>query len=527
MSSQFGHAFRISTFGESHGGGVGVVVDGCPPRLAAHRSRHPARPRPAPPGPERDRHPARGGRPRARSSPASSRAGPSARRSPSWSATRTRGPSAYGEMETAFRPSHADYTYQAKYGIRNWQGGGRASAPRDHRPRRRRGRRAEGPRRARARPRDPRLGEAQSTTSTAEVDPETVTFEQVEANIVRCPDAADGRADDRPHRGGAAARATRVGGVIECVVRGVPAGLGEPVFDKLEADLAKAMLSLPATKGFEIGSGFAGTRLTGSRAQRRLRHGSRQGPHHDQPLRRHPGRHQQRRGHRLPRRLQADRHHLASAADRDRPPARTPSSRPAAATTPACCPRAVPDGRGDGRAGARRPRAAPARAGGQSVRLRRYCGFRNSLASLDIFGATAVAATAAGGDATLPFDYRVKCGCGSRATWAPFTIVLIRVRGRRGPLMVSKFSKSCRAGASLVSCPGSASSPRAAESVGAAWVGFKPAGLVDADSIFDLRAPLSSAPGWCGIHKYLGRLSGRCHCRRQLRTGRARICLST
>jgi chorismate synthase len=98
---------------------------------------------------------------------------------------------------------------------------------------------------------------------TADVDPATVRFEDVEANIVRCPDAPMA---ERMIEFIKAVRSEgdSVGGVIECVVRGVPPGLGEPVFDKLEAELAKAMLSLPATKGFEIGSGFGGTLMRGS-----------------------------------------------------------------------------------------------------------------------------------------------------------------------------------------------------------------------------------------------------------------------
>ena len=170
-------------------------------------------------------------------------------------------PEAYSEMETAFRPSHADFTYQAKYGIRNWQGGGRASA------RETIGRVAAG---VVAR----KLLEAlhpgidvlawvsRVHQIEATVDPSAVTREAIEANAVRCPDAAT--ADQMIARiKEARSNGDSVGGLIECVVRHCPPGLGEPAFDKLEADLAKAMLSLPATKGFEIGSGFEGTKLTG------------------------------------------------------------------------------------------------------------------------------------------------------------------------------------------------------------------------------------------------------------------------
>ena len=107
-----------------------------------------------------------------------------------------------------------------------------------------------------------------------------------------------------------------LGGLVACAVRGCPPGWGEPVFDRLEADLAKAMMSLPASKGFEIGSGFAGTELTGRGAQRRVLHGRRPRPHPDEPERRRPGRHLERRDDLLPRRLQADRD--------DHVPSRTP-----------------------------------------------------------------------------------------------------------------------------------------------------------------------------------------------------------
>jgi chorismate synthase len=171
-------------------------------------------------------------------------------------------PSAYTEMETMFRPSHADFTYQSKYGIRNWEGGGRSSA------RETIGRVAAGV-------------VARKVVSTlhpgyevvawvrsihdidSNVDAGSVTSEEVETTPVRCPDPeAAARMIERIKQ--VRSQGDSIGGVIECVVRGVPPGLGEPVFDKLEADLAKAMMSLPATKGFEIGSGFEGTRLTGS-----------------------------------------------------------------------------------------------------------------------------------------------------------------------------------------------------------------------------------------------------------------------
>jgi chorismate synthase len=165
-------------------------------------------------------------------------------------------------MQEAYRPSHADYTYDAKFGIRNWQGGGRSSA-----------RETIGRVAASAIGKKvlaalaPRLEVVAYVRSiqhlSATVDTDTVRFEEVESNIVRCPDAAMAERMIQYIKD-VRAEGDSVGGVIECVVRGVPPGLGEPVFDRLEADLAKAVLSLPATKGFEIGSGFEGTRLRGS-----------------------------------------------------------------------------------------------------------------------------------------------------------------------------------------------------------------------------------------------------------------------
>ena len=167
----------------------------------------------------------------------------------------------YQEIRSVFRPSHADYTYQAKYGVRAAAGGGRASA------RETIGRVASG---AIARKLLAEQAQVeivayvkQVHTLAATVESGTVTRKDVDANIVRSPDAAvadqmialidQARADG-----------DSLGGVIEAVARHVPAGLGEPVFDKLHADLGKALLSIPACKGFEVGSGFSGTRLHGS-----------------------------------------------------------------------------------------------------------------------------------------------------------------------------------------------------------------------------------------------------------------------
>ena len=167
---------------------------------------------------------------------------------------------AYDHLQDLYRPSHADFTYDAKYGIRDHRGGGRSSA------RETVGRVAAG---AVARKLLAHgvgievLGwVSRIHTISASVDAEAVTLADVEADPTRCPDPVAAKAMteaiERARRNG-----DSLGGVVAVVARRVPAGLGEPVFDRLEADLAKAMLSLPACKGFEIGSGFGGTTMTG------------------------------------------------------------------------------------------------------------------------------------------------------------------------------------------------------------------------------------------------------------------------
>lgn len=259
MANSLGHLFRITTWGESHGGGVGVVIDGCPPNLALTEAdiqpdldrRRPGQSHIVTPRKEADTVQILSGTFEGRTlgTPISLLVRNEDAR-----------PEAYSEMATKFRPSHADYTYQAKFGHRNWQGGGRTSA------RETIGRVAAGAV-ARKILREQFKVEVLSYVSqvqniSAQIDPEKVQARAIEDNIVRCPDPAAAvkmiRLIERIRRAG-----DSVGGIIEGVARGVPAGWGEPVFDRLEADLAKAMLSLPASKGFEVGSGFAGARMTG------------------------------------------------------------------------------------------------------------------------------------------------------------------------------------------------------------------------------------------------------------------------
>ena len=261
MGNSFGQLFRITTFGESHGGGIGVVIDGCPPKIDISEveiqreldRRRPGQSKITTQRQEEDRCEILSGVFEGKTLG-----------TPIGILVRNKDarPQDYVATKAKFRPSHADFTYEAKYGIRNWQGGGRASA-----------RETIGRVAAAAVARKvlqtlfPRIDivayVSQIHELAAKIDKSKVKVADVEANIVRCPDkAAATKMISLIEKTRAAGDS--LGGMIECVIRNAPAGLGEPVFDKLEADLAKAMLSLPATKGFEIGSGLSATRMRGS-----------------------------------------------------------------------------------------------------------------------------------------------------------------------------------------------------------------------------------------------------------------------
>ena len=260
MSSSFGKIFRVSTFGESHGGAVGVILDGCPPKLKINidliqnelNRRRPGQSKITTPRNEEDKLEILSGL-----KDGITLGTPIAM----FVRNKDQKPGDYSNLEQVFRPSHADGTYHLKYGIQAGSGGGRASA------RETIGRVASG-------------AIAKQLLSTlfnteilswvkrihdidSNVDKDKLTLEKIDSNIVRCPDEkVAAKMIDRIKE--LQKEGDSCGGVIECLVKNVPSGLGMPVFDKLEADLAKALMSLPATKGFEIGSGFLGTYLKGS-----------------------------------------------------------------------------------------------------------------------------------------------------------------------------------------------------------------------------------------------------------------------
>jgi chorismate synthase len=261
MSSTFGTIFRITTFGESHGGAVGAVVDGCPPRLALT---------------EADIQPQLDRRRPGQSALTTPRGEPDAVRILSGTelgvtlgtpialvvANRDTKPGDYAEMSNVPRPSHADFTYQVKYGVRAASGGGRSSA-RETIGRVAAGAIAEKWLRLKSGVEIVAWVSGVGAVEAPDLTGAGLTRAAVDANAVRCPDAAAARQMETEILAARDAKDS-VGGIITCVCRGVSPGWGEPVFHKLEAMLAQAMLSLPATKGFELGSGFAGTRWRGS-----------------------------------------------------------------------------------------------------------------------------------------------------------------------------------------------------------------------------------------------------------------------
>lgn len=259
MGNTFGQLFRVSTWGESHGPALGAVVDGCPSLLPLTEAdiqvdldrRAPGQSHLVTQRKESDTVRIVSGvyEGKTLGTPIGLTIANEDQRSGD-----------YSEVARKYRPSHADYTYDAKFGIRDHRGGGRTSA------------RETASRVAAGAIARKLLGVRWSVeivawvskvhTLVADADVEAVTRAAVDATAIRCPDPA------MAARMIAAVEAARkdgnsLGGIVTCALRGCPVGWGAPVFDRLEADLAKAMLSLPASKGFEIGSGFAGTDLDG------------------------------------------------------------------------------------------------------------------------------------------------------------------------------------------------------------------------------------------------------------------------
>ena len=257
----FGQLFQVTTFGESHGGAVGCVVDGCPPGIEISQSeiqkdldrRKPGQSRITTPRKEEDKIEILSGVFEGKTTGA-----------PIMMMAKNKDarPSDYEKLKDVFRPSHADFTYEKKYGTRNWQGSGRASA------RETLARVAAG---AIAKKfLKEKLGieflayvEQVGNIKIKDVGVGLDRPELIESNIIRCPDE---KVAERmiQYINILKREGDSIGGVIMGLIKNVPIGLGEPVFDKLSADLGKAMLSIPAVKGFEIGSGFEGVKMNGS-----------------------------------------------------------------------------------------------------------------------------------------------------------------------------------------------------------------------------------------------------------------------
>jgi chorismate synthase len=261
MSSSFGTLFRISTFGESHCKGVGVVVDGIPPGMKLTEAdiqpqldrRRPGQSELATPRDEEDRVTIQSGTEFGITlgTPVSM-----------FIANRDQRPADYGSMANIPRPSHADFTYMAKYGLKASSGGGRSSA-RETIGRVAAGAVAEKMLREKYGIDIVAWVSAAGTIEAGPVDMNTITRQQVDRNPVRCPDPL-AAASMTTLIQNVRDEADSTGGIVTCVCRHLPPGWGEPVFDKLEAMLAHAMLSIPATKGIEFGSGFGGTAMRGS-----------------------------------------------------------------------------------------------------------------------------------------------------------------------------------------------------------------------------------------------------------------------
>lgn len=261
MSSSFGNIFKVSTFGESHCYGVGAIVDGCPPGMALTEAdiqtqltrRRPGQSKISTPRNEEDQVMILSGTENGVT--LGTPIGLLVR-------NKDQRPGDYKEMSQIPRPSHADYSYQMKYGVRASSGGGRSSA-RETIGRVASGAIAEKLLRERFGVDIVAWVSAVGDVTSRDLTLTPPTRDEVDETIIRCPDP---EIAPRMEELIAAARAEgdSIGGVVTCVCRNVPPGWGEPVFDKMEAQLAHAMMSIPATKGFEIGSGFTAAQMRGS-----------------------------------------------------------------------------------------------------------------------------------------------------------------------------------------------------------------------------------------------------------------------
>ena len=253
--NSFGTVFRITTWGESHGEAMGVVIDGCPPRLDLSNGdiqkeldrRRPGLGKASSRRKERDRVEILSGVFEGKTTG-----------TPISLVIRNEDvdSSSYEEWKDVFRPGQADFTYQAKYGIRDFRGGGRASA------RETVGRVAAGAVAKKILEKE-KIEILAYTIELGGIRTETIDYKEIERNGLRCPDRRAAAAMESKIEE-AKARGDTLGGIVEVLARGCPPGLGEPVFDKLEADLAKALMSIGAVRGVEVGVGFGVARLFGS-----------------------------------------------------------------------------------------------------------------------------------------------------------------------------------------------------------------------------------------------------------------------
>ena len=253
--NSFGTLFRITTWGESHGSAVGVVIDGCPPQmdLAAEDiqkeldRRRPGHGKGSSPRREKDRVEILSGvfEEKTTGTPISLLI---------WNEDVDSRP--YEELKDVFRPGHADFTYQAKYGIRDYRGGGRASS------RETVGRVAAGAIAKKILAQE-KISILAYTLELGGIRADKMDLDEVERNFLRCPDQQAALAMERRIKE-VKLQSDTLGGIVEILVRGCPPGLGEPVFDKLEADLAKGLMSIGAIRGVEVGAGFRVARMLGS-----------------------------------------------------------------------------------------------------------------------------------------------------------------------------------------------------------------------------------------------------------------------